>query len=124
MQRHLELQVSTLASREKMAEDTQIPNNNQLFAVTSDNRSAGNHTSACKVNPTPGSLSRLSNISSKNSETTERDQVMLPKYGEECQNILSRSVAYPMSSVQRFPVPDEMVSWQVALHFTKNEVFH
>ena len=49
---------------------------------------------------------------------------MLPKYAEECQNILSRSVVYPMGSVQRFPVPDEMVSWQVALHFTKNEVFH
>ena len=118
MQRHLELQVSTLASRKKIVEDEQV------LTVKSDKRSAGNHTSACKVNPTPGSLSRLSNISSKNSETTERDQVMLPKYGEECQNILSRSVVYPMSSVQRFPVPDEMVSWQVALHFAKNEVFH
>ena len=44
---------------------------------------------------------------------------MLPKYGEECQNVLSRSVVYPMSSVQRFPVLGEMVSWQVAFHCTK-----
>lgn len=97
-----------------MAEDSQIPNHNQISAVASDNKSAGSHAPGCKVNPTLGSSSILSKVSSKKSETMELDQVTLPKYGEECQNVLSRSVVYPMSSVQRFPLSDEMVSWQVA----------
>ena len=97
-----------------MAEETQIPNRKQIRTVMSANSSAGSHAPTCKVKPTSGSSSILSKISSKKPETTEQDQETLPKYGEECQNVLSRSVVYPMSSIQRFPVPDEMVSWQVA----------
>ena len=75
-----------------MAEDTQKPNHDQKSTLISANSSAGSHAPTCKVNPTSESSSILSKISSKKPEMTERDQVTLPKYGEECQNVLSRSV--------------------------------
>ena len=37
----------------------------------------------------------------------------LPSGGKEYQNTLSKSPVYPMSSMQRSSVPDDMVSWQV-----------